>query len=94
MSQVIDKALVNFNRVARLKVTVADSFNQLAKLTNIISDAKANIKRVSVERAFANASIGYTEYLFTVEIRGTDHLDEILSIMSHAGYEQVAIEGR
>lgn len=94
LGRVIDKALVNFNRVARMKITAHDSVEQLAGLTRIISDARANIKHVNVERAFASASIGYTQYLFTIEIRGQDHLDEIISTMNKAGYDKIVLDGK
>ena len=77
-----------------MKITVFDSVQQLADLTNILSQNKANIKHVNVERAFVNASIGYTQYLFTIEIRGNDHLEEIISSMNKSGYDKIVLDGK
>ena len=60
---------MHFGRVARLRVTVFDSVGQLAALTRILSDSKANLKTVNFERAFVTgASVGYTQFVFTIEV--------------------------
>jgi threonine dehydratase len=46
LARVIDKALVKFGRVARLRVTVEDSPGQLGILTQILSDSRANLQEV------------------------------------------------
>jgi hypothetical protein len=66
---VIDKALVKFGRVARVRVTVEDSIGQLARLSKILSDLRCNLQEVAFDRAFvADSTVGYTQYIFTVEV--------------------------
>lgn len=91
LGTVIDKALVHFHRVARIKITAFDNVNSVAGISSVLSDFRANILQVSFERAFVER-VGYANFLFTIEIKGHDHLDEIMAEMNKKGYEKVQIE--
>ena len=91
----IDKALVKSGRVARLRVIAEDTVQQLGRLTKLLADTRANLKEVEFERAFvSDASLGYTEFIFTVEIKGQEHVDEIFALLKHNGYFKLSVDTR
>jgi threonine dehydratase len=95
LARVIDKALVKSGRVARLRVIAEDTVHQLGRLTKLLADTRANLKEVEFERAFvSDASLGYTEFIFTVEIKGQEHVDEIFALLKHNGYFKLSVDTR
>jgi threonine dehydratase len=86
LSDIIARGLVRSGRLARLRVELRDLPGALAKVTNCLADANANIEEVHHQRAFTNAPALSAEVEFVVQTRGRDHVDEILDALGRAGF--------
>lgn len=87
IDRIIHKGLVTGKRIGLFEVTASDIPGSLHALTGIISSSRANIINVVHDRLAEDLSVGKTRIIFTVEIRGEGHLEEILSDLSAQGYE-------
>jgi threonine dehydratase len=95
LARVIDKALVKSSRVARIRVIAEDSVHQLGRITKLIADTRASLREVEFERAFvSDASIGFSEFIFTLEIKGPEHVDEIIALLAQQGLTNVKVDSR
>jgi threonine dehydratase len=96
ISRIIDRGLVDDGRLARLRVTMRDRPGSLARLTDLVAWAGANVLKVSHHREFADISVGEVEIVVHLETRGREHVDEILVQMRALGMlvEEMAIPSR
>lgn len=78
LSRIIDRGLVSDGRMARLRVTVRDRPGSLARLTDLVARAGANILEVAHQREFADITVGEVEIVMHLETRGRDHVEELL----------------
>jgi len=85
ISRIIDRGLVDDGRLARLVVKVSDRPGSLARLTNLVAQAGANVLEVAHQRAFADISVGGVEIVVHIETRGRDHVQEILEKIRATG---------
>lgn len=85
ISRIIDRGLVDDGRMARLRVTVRDRPGSLARLTELVARAGANVLEVAHQRAFADISVGDVEIVVHLETRGRDHVEEILAAIRATG---------
>jgi len=92
LGRIIEKGLVKDGRMARIRVTVDDVPGQLARVTEILSKARANIREIEHERAFLLENVGYTQPVLTVETRGFDHVHEIMEALRSAGFTKSFLE--
>jgi threonine dehydratase len=93
VSRIIDRGLVDDGRMARLRVTVRDRPGSLARLTELVARAGANVLEVAHQREFADISVGEVEIVMHLETRGRDHVEEILVQMRALGLrvEEMAV---
>jgi threonine dehydratase len=87
ISRIIDRGLVDDGRLARLKVNVRDRPGSLARLTDQVARAGANVLEVAHQRAFADISVGEVEIIIHLETRGRDHVEEVLEALRKTGTE-------
>src|SRR5574341_803146 len=86
VARIIERGLVKDGRLVRISVALMDRPGQLAKVSSIISNLKANVIEVHHTRAFAYR-FGDTTLQLTLETRGPDHVDEILHALRERGYQ-------
>lgn len=86
LSHIIERGLVQEGRMARLTVDIEDKPGGLHALTKIIAELKANIMQVSHDRMSSGLKFGITRVDVTLETRGQDHIQEVLSALYSAGY--------
>ena len=86
VARIIERGLVKDGRLVRISVALMDKPGQLAKVSSIISNLKANVIEVHHTRAFAYR-FGDTTLQLTLETRGPDHVDEILTALRERGYQ-------
>jgi len=79
IDRIIHKGLVKSGRVGVFEVTVDDIPGQLHKLTGVIARHRGNILGILHDRLSPGLSVVETKVVFTVEIRGKEHLHEIIS---------------
>lgn len=87
IDRIIHKGLAISNRIGIFEVTVDDIPGSLHSLTGVIASRRGNILNVVHERLADDMPVGKTRVIFTVEIRGKKHLEEILSDIKAGGYE-------
>jgi threonine dehydratase len=85
VARVIERGLVKDGRLVRISVALQDKPGQLAKVSAIVANARANVIEVHHTRAFA-FRFGDTTLQLTLETRGPEHVDEILRALRERGY--------
>ncbi len=86
VARIIERGLVKDGRLARISVALMDKPGQLAKVTSIVANQRANVIEVHHSRAFATR-FGDTTLQLTLETRGPEHVDEILRALRERGYQ-------
>ncbi len=86
IARVIERGLVKDGRLVRVLVHLQDKPGQLAKVSAIIAQHRANVIEVHHTRAFAYR-FGDTTLQLTLETRGPEHVDEILRALRERGYQ-------
>ena len=87
LSRIIERGLVKDGRLVRLGVLLRDRPGELARLTALIAEARANIVHIEHDRAFARwAGIGETEVELTLETSGREHIAALLARLQAGGY--------
>jgi len=86
MDRIIHKGLLKSGRIGIFSVDVEDLPGRLNVLTGIIAARRGNILDVFHDRFDLALPIGKTKVVFTVETRGKEHLEEILSALVAADF--------
>jgi threonine dehydratase len=86
LSRIIERGLVKDGRLVRIRVHLPDRPGALVELSTVIAVQKANIVELQFDRAYYGVSLGDTAIDITMETRGVEHLAELLSAISAAGY--------
>ncbi len=86
VARVIERGLVKDGRLVRISVALQDRPGQLAKVSSIVANVRANVIEVHHTRAFAYR-FGDTTLQLTLETRGPEHVDEILHALRERGYQ-------
>jgi threonine dehydratase len=86
LARIIERGLVKDGRLVRLRVHLGDYPGALHQLTGILAQHRANIVETSYDRAYHGVNLGDTAIDITMETRGPDHIAELLSSLTAAGY--------
>jgi threonine dehydratase len=86
LSRIIERGLVKDGRLVRLGVMLKDRPGELARLTALIAEERANIVHIEHNRAFSQATIGNTEVDLTLETSGRPHVERLLQRLAGSGY--------
>jgi threonine dehydratase len=86
LSRIIERGLVKDGRLVRLRVHLADYPGALHRLTGVLSELRTNIVATSYDRAYFGVNFGDTAIDLTMETRGPDHIEELSSALTRAGY--------
>ncbi|CAN5252922.1 threonine ammonia-lyase [soil metagenome] len=87
MERVISRGLVASDRYLKFRMTLPDHPGQLARVAELISEANANVVEVLHTRHNKDAIINDVEIELSLETRGTEHVQRVLSHLREAGYE-------
>ncbi|HEY6004291.1 MAG TPA: threonine ammonia-lyase [Anaeromyxobacter sp.] len=85
VARVIERGLVKDGRLVRISVALQDKPGQLARVSSIVANQRANVIEVHHTRAFSYR-FGDTTLQLTLETRGPDHVEEILRALRERGY--------
>jgi threonine dehydratase len=85
VARVIERGLVKDGRLVRIGVALLDKPGQLARVSSIVANVRANVTEVHHTRAFGNR-FGDTTLQLTLETRGPEHVQEILQALRERGY--------
>lgn len=87
MVRVIERGLVAAGRYLRFTVRCPDRPGQLAALLTLIAREGANVDDVVHRRHDSRLRLGEVEIDLSVETRGAEHSDVLITTLRNAGYE-------
>ncbi|MFZ4842392.1 threonine ammonia-lyase [Mycetocola saprophilus] len=87
MQTVVSHGLVASDRYLTLSIPLPDRPGQLARISELIAHANANVIEVLHTRHGSGLQIGQVELKISVETRGSEHRDLVLDTLREAGYE-------
>jgi len=77
LGRVIDHGLVADGRVTQFTALISDRPGGLASLTAAIALAGASVREINHERAFAGADVSTVQVVCTVEVRDSQHIEDL-----------------
>ena len=86
VSRIIERGLVKDGRLVRLAVMLRDRPGQLARLTALVAEMRANVLHILHDRAFSRARLGETEVELTLETSGREQIEAVKRHLTGAGY--------
>ncbi|MDO3682950.1 threonine ammonia-lyase [Micromonospora sp. C28ISP2-4] len=89
MLRVIEHGLAAAGRFLRITVRCTDRPGQLASLLGEIAEHRANVVDVVHQRANPHLRLGEVEVALSVETRGVEHSDTLISALRASGYQVV-----
>lgn len=89
LSRVIERGLLNSGRTYQLCVELSDRPGQLYEVSGVIADCGGNVISVHHERASESHDINGCFLRIVLETRNFDHIDEIRTKLTDAGFKLV-----
>lgn len=89
LNNVIRRGLVKSGRASLLTIELVDKPGQLTGVASIIAELGGNVTAVHHERADANENINGCFLRIQLETRNFEHLEQIRSALTEAGYKIV-----
>ena len=86
LSRVIDRGLLKSGRTLSIQVNLVDKPGQLQGVANCIADAGGNVTYINHAKATEDMSITDAYLRITMETKNFEHIDEILTALSDAGF--------
>jgi threonine dehydratase len=86
LSRIIERGLAKDGRLIRLRIHLPDYPGALHVLTGVLADHRANIVETSYDRKFG-VDLGYSAIDLTMETRGNEHVDNLLTALAASGYQ-------
>jgi threonine dehydratase len=86
LSRIIERGLAKDGRLIRLRIHLPDYPGALHTLTGVLAEHRANIVETSHDRKFG-VDLGYTAIDLTMETRGNEHIEILLTALAVAGYQ-------
>lgn len=87
MERVISRGLTASARYLKVAIPLPDRPGQLARISELIAAASANVVEVRYSRQNLELGIGDVEIEIHMETRGPEHQDHVLQRLRSAGYE-------
>ncbi len=81
LSKIIERGLAKDGRLVRIRALGRDRPGELARICQFAATVGANILEVTHNRAFTNLEMGGVEIDLTLEMRGHDHVRQLLRVL-------------
>jgi threonine dehydratase len=81
LSRIIDRGLIRAGRRLRVNALISDRPGSLARLTELIAREGANVIQAIHDRSEPSTTIEQTEVALTLETRGPEHTEKLLSAL-------------
>lgn len=91
MERVISRGLAASERYLHFRVMLPDRPGQLSRVSEIISEANANVVEVLHTRHGRGLQISEVELELSVETRGPDHAEQVMDHLRDAGFTPVPL---
>lgn len=89
MERVISRGLAASDRYLHFRIMLPDRPGQLARVSDLISEANANVVEVLHTRHGRGLQISEVELELSVETRGPDHADQVMQRLRDSGFTPV-----
>lgn len=89
MQRVIGHGLAASDRYLKLRIMLPDRPGQLARTSELVAEANANVVEVLHTRHGHGLQLSEVELELSIETRGPEHRDEVVAILRAAGYDPV-----
>ncbi|MGN6198473.1 threonine ammonia-lyase [Humibacter sp.] len=89
MQRVVEAGLAVSDRYLKLRIMLPDRPGQLARTSELIAAANANVVEVLHTRHGNGLQISQVELAVSVETRGPEHKAEVVRILREAGYDPI-----
>lgn len=89
IARIIERGLVKEGRRVMLSLRVPDRPGMLAGVLATVAAEKANVLEVHHNRAFLSGAVGDTGIDLTLETRGPEHIETLISALTGKGYPVV-----
>ena len=86
VDRIILKGLATSGRIGTFSIVLDDIAGSLHAVTGVIAATAANVLSVKHDRAAADVPVGRTRVHFTVEVRGREHLQDVLRALGTGGF--------
>ncbi|NCN42388.1 threonine ammonia-lyase [bacterium] len=86
ISTIIERALVQTERWLSFDLIVEDRPGELARITKLVGDSRANVLDLYHDRLSTETAVGFTKINFRLETRGPDHVKALLGTLKKEGY--------
>ena len=93
LTRIIDRSSVYLGRMVRVDVPISDRPGSLARLLATVAEVEASVLKIRHRRAFAETATWGTEVELTLEMRGREHVETLLSALAEAGFDGVKRSG-
>jgi threonine dehydratase len=87
MQRVISHGLAASDRYLTLRIMLPDRPGQLARIAELLAEARANVIEVLHTRHGAGLQLTEVEIDISVETRGPDHRQQVVDVLRAAGYD-------
>ena len=87
LSRIIERGLVQDGRLIRLRIHLLDRPGALTELTTLIASHRVNIVDTLYNRAYYGVNLGDTAIDITMETRGPEQVEELLTSLAKEGYK-------
>jgi len=87
LAAIIERGMVRAGRLARVRVGARDVPGSLARITQLVADAGANIIEVHHQRAFTMLAALNVEIELVMQARGREHVATVLDALHAAGFQ-------
>ncbi|AAT89458.1 threonine dehydratase [Leifsonia xyli subsp. xyli str. CTCB07] len=92
MQRVISHGLAASDRYLKLSIMLPDRPGQLARIAEILAGVNANVVEVLHTRHGRGLQLSQVELDVSVETRGSEHRQQVISVLRAAGYDPVLEE--
>jgi threonine dehydratase len=92
LASILMRNLVRDGRIIRLRIKIPDRPGMLAKVTNVIGTAGANIMEVSHQRLFGHVEAKSTDLDVVMETRDRAHVDDVIAKLAAAGFKSKLLD--
>lgn len=87
LTKIIERGLAKDGRLVRVRTIVRDRPGELARICQHVAAVGGNIMEVEHNRAFSDLEVGGVEIDLTLETRGRDQIEQLLSVLRQDGIE-------
>jgi threonine dehydratase len=89
MQRVVAAGLSISDRYLNIRLMLPDRPGQLARTSELIAAANANVVEVLHTRQGHSLELGHVELVVSIETRGSEHKEEVVRILREGGYDPI-----